>query len=138
MPKIKISSLDRIFSFYIRCRDRWRCQRCGIRYEPPTMSLHCSHFMGRAKKSTRFDPENCQALCYGCHSFLTAHPHEHHRFVLAKLGEKRYHALVLRSNIGGKPDYELIKIWTKRALGKLPLNAHELALAKKNRFLDNA
>lgn len=54
---------DKEFSLYIRGRDG-RCQRCG-----KTENLQCSHFWSRQHSSTRYDPDNCVALCGGCHIF---------------------------------------------------------------------
>ena len=112
--KIKISKLDSAFSNYIRTRDNWQCQRCFTHYASPTSALHCSHFWGRARKSTRFDSKNCIALCHGCHSFFTANPELHRQFYLKRIGQKEYDALMIRANTPGKPDYQLLKIWLSR------------------------
>ena len=120
--KIKISALDSKFSYYIRSRDNWTCQRCLKEYKPPTNGLHNSHFWGRARKSVRFDPKNCQALCHGCHSFFTANPELHRQFYLKKIGEKEYNALMLRANTPGKPDYELLNIWLAKEVKKASSN----------------
>ena len=114
--KIKISKLDSDFSRYIRSRDGWKCQRCQKQYRPPTNGLHCSHFYGRARKSVRFDLENCCALCHGCHSFFTANPELHRQFFFKRLGEKRYNALMIRANTPKKPDREIIRIWLEHEL----------------------
>ena len=98
MGKIKIRTSDRLFSQYIRTRDNWTCQRCGTQYEPPTSALHCSHFMGRGKENTRFDPENADALCYGCHMYFTAHPMEHYDWQVKRKGQEVVDAIKLRSN----------------------------------------
>jgi hypothetical protein len=44
--------------------------------QPPTTSLQCSHFQGRAKLATRFDPDNAFAHCAGCHRYFGANPYE--------------------------------------------------------------
>lgn len=66
--RINLDPNDSLFSKMVRERDGWRCQFCLTQYEPPTKSLQCSHFWGRGMKTTRFDPLNCDALCYGCHA----------------------------------------------------------------------
>ena len=66
--RIKIRLSDKLFSNYIRKRDNYECQRCHKKYQPPTQALHCSHFWGRARENTRFDPDNADSLCYGCHT----------------------------------------------------------------------
>ena len=114
--KIKITGLDKKFSHFIRSRDDWKCQRCFKQYKPPTSGLHNSHFWGRRNKSVRFDPENCIALCYGCHSHFTANPVLHRMFFLRRLGEIRYNALMVRANTPKKPDYEMINLWLSQEL----------------------
>lgn len=116
---IKISPLDKLFSQYIRTRDGWQCQRCFKKYVPPTSGLHNSHFWGRAKKSVRFDPENCCALCCGCHQHLGANPLEHTEWYKKRLGEKRFNALMIKANKPSTPDYEMIRIWVKAKLNEL-------------------
>jgi hypothetical protein len=95
---LKITSADRYFSLCIRQRAGFVCERCGT-FAPPELSkrLDCSHFHGRGKWSVRFDPENCTALCMGCHLYLTAHPVEHVEFIQSKLGPYRFQALAERA-----------------------------------------
>src|SRR5438128_1920797 len=96
--KIRITKLDALFSNQIRSRDNWTCQRCGTKYEPPTSALHCSHFWGRANKATRYDPENCDALCYGCHARWEGNKQGDYRdFKLRRLGVEGYNALEMRA-----------------------------------------
>lgn len=116
MVKIAIDKADRLFSKWIRSRDEWTCQRCSKRYNPPTSALHCSHFMGRGKEATRFEPLNCDAMCYGCHIYLTAHPAEHYEWQLAKKGKKLVDSLVLLSNTYKKKDRKLEAIYWKQKL----------------------
>lgn len=83
---------DREFSQYIRGRDG-RCIRCG-----KTDYLQCSHFWPRANSATRYDPENSDTLCYGCH-YGNARGWEHSKqgeyrnFKITQLGKKRYDEL---------------------------------------------
>lgn len=72
--KAKRDKLDEVFSLLIRTRDRWTCQRCGKVYPEGSQALHCSHFVSRRHMATRFDPGNCAAHCYSCHSYLEDHP----------------------------------------------------------------
>lgn len=62
------------------------------------MGLHCSHFHGRGKWATRFDPDNAEALCYGCHSYMGAHPHLHRERIEDKLGRQLYDNVQERAN----------------------------------------
>ncbi len=94
---IKITPLDKIFSLYIRTKAKWTCERCRRQYVPPTASLQCSHFIGRANQIVRHDEENCDTLCCGCHGYFEQNPHEYRDWKLKKLGETKYWALILRS-----------------------------------------
>lgn len=67
MSGIKETPADLWFSRCVRERSNWTCERCGKHFTPPTQGLHCSHYKGRGSWSTRFDPLNAIALCYGCH-----------------------------------------------------------------------
>jgi hypothetical protein len=88
---------DKVFSEYIRKRDGWVCQRCKKGYDPESstsrMGLHCSHYYGRGNWSTRFEPDNCVSLCYGCHRYLGSHPAEHSDFINNRLKPKRFKRL---------------------------------------------
>lgn len=115
MGKIKIDKADSIFSKYIRTRDDWSCKRCGKYYEPPTSALHNSHFQGRGKENTRYDPENCDALCYGCHRYFTSQPGEHYQWQVEQKGQKKVEELILRSNTYKKKDRKAeVQHWTTR------------------------
>lgn len=96
---MKRSKWDKVFSDAVRTRDKWVCQRCG-KYYPigKRQGLHCSHFYGRAKYSTRFDFDNAESLCYGCHQHLGSHPEKHRQHKIKKIGKKKFYRLTLRSN----------------------------------------
>lgn len=96
---MKRSKWDKVFSDAVRTRDKWSCQRCN-KYYPSgkRQGLHCSHFYGRAKYSTRFDFDNAEALCYGCHQYLGSHPEEHRKHKMIKIGKSTFQKLTLRSN----------------------------------------
>lgn len=96
----KLFPADIAFSAYIRGRDKWTCQRptCGKVYTPPTKALHCSHYFSRGKWATRFDPENCISLCYGCHSYWDkAGKSEYEDYKYEQLGEKAFNGLTVRA-----------------------------------------
>jgi hypothetical protein len=101
---IKRDKADALFSKWIRVRDNWTCQRCLKNYEGHTQGLHCSHFQGRAKESTRFEPLNADALCYGCHQYFTSHPAEHYEWQIKRKGQDVINQLVLLSNTYKKKD----------------------------------
>lgn len=69
LAAIKRTPADDAFSKCIRERANWTCERCGTYFpEGSRGGLDCSHHYGRRHWSTRFDPLNAEALCYGCHS----------------------------------------------------------------------
>ena len=98
--RIKITRLDQYFSLFIRTRDAFTCQRCRKPFAPGAHGLDNSHYIGRANKRTRFDEENCDALCRGCHQFMETHKVTLYReWKIEQLGEERHQALLERSRI---------------------------------------
>ncbi len=116
---MKIDLADKYFSLYIRTRDKWTCQRCNKKYTPPTNALHCSHFQGRAKENTRFNPDNAVALCYGCHQYFTSQPAEHYQWQVNRLGQDKVNQLVVASNTYVKKDRKLQAMLWKQEYEKL-------------------
>lgn len=114
--KVKIDKADNLFSLWVRTRDKWTCQRCGHQYEPPTSALHCSHFKGRGKEATRFEPLNCDALCYGCHRYFTAQPDEHYRWQVERKGQKIIDKLIIQSSLYKRKDRKMEEIYWKARL----------------------
>ena len=87
---------DTKFSIYIRERDKM-CVRCGKKEY-----LQCSHFWARGNSATRYDPDNCDTLCYGCHygnarGWERCKAGAYRDFKLAQLGENRYNELRKRA-----------------------------------------
>jgi len=113
---VKIDAADKAFSLFIRTRDGWNCKRCGKHYEPPTNALQCSHFMGRAKEGTRFEPMNCDALCYGCHQYFTSQPAEHLAWQIEQKGQKMVDQLIVQSNTYKRKDRKLEALIWRQAL----------------------
>lgn len=122
---IKRDPADVWFSRYIRYRDGWQCQRCKTRYAVGSQGLHCSHFWGRARENTRFDPVNCDAMCHGCHAFLTANPELHRAWKLQQLGQVAYDSLMLRANLRCKKDRTLAAIVWKELAAREQLRYEE-------------
>ena len=108
--KIKIDKADQLFSQYIRIRDG-KCLRCKSPVEFNDKGLpvshQASHFQGRGKEATRFDPDNVCTLCMGCHMYFTAHPAEHYQWQEQRLGQKLIDDLILRSNSYVKKDRKM-------------------------------
>lgn len=111
--KIRLDPADVAFSKYVRTKAGWRCVRCN---RPATgQGLHCAHFHARRKESVRFDEENVDALCAGCHKYFTNHYTEHKAWKLEQLGEKKYDLLTLRANTRGDKNRALEKVyWTNK------------------------
>lgn len=85
---------DQEFSKFIRERDG-NCQRCGT-----TENLTCSHFWGRSHKATRYDPNNCVAVCWmPCHKYHWEKEKQgdYRDFMISWLGEEEYAALERRA-----------------------------------------
>jgi hypothetical protein len=93
--KIRRDKLDTLFSIFIRLRAGGKCEYCGGASD----RLECSHFHGRRKIATRFDPDNAAGLCFSCHSYLGEHPNKHAAFFITRLGSERYEALNIRAEI---------------------------------------
>lgn len=105
---LKLRTSDRVFSQYIRLRDG-KCMRCKSPVRTNGKGLpvshQCSHYFGRARENTRFDPENCDTLCGGCHRIWGSDDREAYReFKIEQLGEKGFADLRLRSNMYKKRD----------------------------------
>ena len=90
MGLIKIFPADHWFSKCVRERASWSCERCGVSYVPPTQALHCAHFHSRGSWSTRYDPANALALCYGCHQHTSTHREEHIKLQKSIIGELEF------------------------------------------------
>lgn len=118
--KIKIFKEDQLFSRYIRIRDGWSCQRCHAQHEIGSQGLHNSHYWGRGNWSTRFDPENCDALCFACHRLWGGdYRRDYENFKRKQLGEKRYMQLEIRAHSYAKRDHKLAMIFVRELLKNL-------------------
>lgn len=112
---IKLDPADIAFSRYIRLRDDFTCQRCLKEYDEKAQGLHNSHYFGRGSENTRFDPENCDSLCWGCHQFWGSQDKEAYRdFKIRQLGQKGFDDLVVRSKLKCKKDRKLVAIVWRR------------------------
>jgi hypothetical protein len=122
MPGIKLDPADKAFSQYIRLRDG-ECRRChspvrlNAKGEPVTHQA--SHFQGRGKEATRFDLENVDTLCGGCHMYFTAYPAEHYMWQVNQKGQQTVDQIVLRSNGYKKKDRKMELIIWREALKQL-------------------
>ena|SRR3990167_286321 len=117
--KIKIRPADKLFSEYIRRRDKWTCQNC-LR-KPDKQGLHCSHYWSRGRESVRFEPDNCLSLCFYCHLKLGHGDGRdgYRELMIRRLGEKRFKSLEIQANTYRKKDDKLIILFLKQEIKKL-------------------
>lgn len=121
---IKLDQADRLFSLFIRARDK-KCMCCGRAGRPnkeglPVIGLQASHFWSRKHESTRYDSENCDALCAYCHfRWGGDHRDEYKEFKLTQLGTRRYQLLEFRHNTYQKKDRALAVLQAKELLKTL-------------------
>lgn len=89
---------DALFSRYIRERDGFRCQKCNTHY-PNGKGLEAAHHFVRGRKATRYDPDNCYALCaIPCHHFEDKVDGTWYLgFMQKKLGFEQFQALLAKS-----------------------------------------
>ena len=121
--KVVIDKADKVFSDYIRTRDNWTCVRCK-RHDPVTTeqksALQCSHYFGRARESVRFNEQNADCLCMGCHQFWGSTNREDYRaFKIKQLGQRDFDLLTIEANSYAKKDRKLAYIYWKERLEEL-------------------
>lgn len=117
---MKLDKADTAFSIYIRTRDKWTCQNCGGRYAPGDRGIHCSHYFGRTRESTRFDQINCDALCFHCHEhFDKESPEDHREWKIKRIGEKEFKKLRMRADGYVKKDRKMAYLIAKKLLDNL-------------------
>lgn len=114
----KLRKSDTIYSQWLRKKRGYRCERCKTPYEGGK-GLECSHFYGRARESVRFDEENTDCLCAGCHQYFTANPAEYAEWKERRMGTRAYNALRIRANLPGKRDDKLMEMVFTKLLKEL-------------------
>lgn len=87
------ASADKWFSWAVRERAQWTCEKCGIQFRPPTSQLQCSHLFSRKHNISRWHPDNAFAHCASCHAWLESRPPEFAAWARERLGGKRYEEL---------------------------------------------
>lgn len=108
-PKLWTSAkADKLFSLWVRARDG-KCVRCG-----KTSNLQCSHFWSRQISATRYEPDNCVALCAGCHLYKweIEKQGEYRDFMIWWLGDERYESLRRQSQSIVKRRDAIVKLMT--------------------------
>lgn len=124
---MKIDPADKHFSKYVRLL-RGECARCHSLVElnksGDPVSHQASHFQGRRKEATRFDLENVDCLCGGCHMFFTSMPYEHVQWQIRTKGDNVVNAIIIRSNGYKKKDRKLEAMVWKQAYLDLKAEKH--------------
>ena len=90
MKKETVSSLkkelDKIFSRYIRYRDKGRCFTCRLVRDPKEMQN--GHYVPRQFNSTRYDERNNNCQCYACNMLYGGQPDIYTINLQKKYGKK--------------------------------------------------
>lgn len=93
----KLAKIDTIHSLFIRDRDK-TCQARIARECSGAERLQAAHILPRGYKHVRYDPGNAVALCWRCHGYFTHRPVEWTLWVMKRLGQAGYTALLNRAN----------------------------------------
>lgn len=114
---------DNVFSNYIRDRDNWTCRYCNKNFRDKSGQLHNSHFWGRKHYATRFDPENCIALCFTCHLWELEKEKQgiYRRLMVEWIGQDKYDKLEQKHNLLKSKDEAIgdLMVWIKPYLKDL-------------------
>jgi len=128
MFKVKIDLADTVFSLAVRTRDGWTCVRCGrVFHGKARRNLDCSHFWGRGRENTRFDPENCDALCkIPCHPLWEKDErNDYEAFKIKQLGQAGFDVLRVRAYTYKKKDRKMRLIEAREYLKQVQDENHE-------------
>lgn len=121
--RVKISTLDRHFSFLVRERDGWTCKRCKHSHKRGSQGLHASHYFGRARGSVRWSFSNVDSLCLACHRIWGSDDREAYRmFKIKQLGLDGFHYLELAANRTEKRDPLMVRLWLREEFKVRGLN----------------
>lgn len=116
-----LKKADNIFSEKIRTRDG-KCQFPGCKVNE-FGKLQCSHYIGRATKSTRFDPDNCIALCWLHHFKDKMLGYEYQKQRIEKHGWDGQYTIFMRNLLGTERFNALIERSTLRISQKKAIEA---------------
>jgi len=109
--KSKFSYEDNLWAAAIRRRDNFTCRMCGRK----DRQLNAAHYIGRAKKSVRWDLDNGVLLCSRpCHvQFDLAKRRDRggpsDSWMRDQLGKERYQRLIVRAQLTIHPNREAIR-----------------------------
>lgn len=95
------NKLDRLFSRYVRDRDGNVCITCGKTVGD--QNLDAGHFIGRSRRSLRWDPKNCHSQCsIPCNKLRRGAPAEYALAILDRYGAEELRRLMLRKTLTRK------------------------------------
>jgi len=106
-------------------REQWRgaCRRCG----KPAWLSWC-HYYSRAIHAVRWDLDNTEAFCSGCHLFFDQHPAVFTAWWIEHIGAERHADLVIRAGTAGRrPDLSGIMVALEIELARLLRSGEGLA-----------
>jgi hypothetical protein len=117
-----IKDLDTLTANYIKKLQKYECQRCHTIYKPKSRALTCSHFYKRGYMGTRWDWNNLDAMCWGCHKLIEGDKQEdswYSNFMKKKLGEEGLEMLKFKAHAITKYSYQDIDLMVDLAKSNL-------------------
>tara|TARA_R110002020_G_scaffold5502_5_gene22839 strand:- start:1055 stop:1507 length:453 start_codon:yes stop_codon:yes gene_type:complete len=87
--KTLIKKLDKVFSLYIRERDKC-CVICGSVNQPNN-----GHLFSRRHYATRWDEDNCHQQCYPCNFKHNNDPYPYNSWFIEKYGKDKWDSLYI-------------------------------------------
>lgn len=105
-----VKELDKLFSDYIKKKAKGECMRCTwVRG-----NAGVSHFYSRRIMGLRWDKDNCDWACWGCHHYHLEHFKQpgqfYETYLIKKLGVKGYDKLIMKSGMITKYSTSDIKL----------------------------
>jgi len=116
--KIKRRQADVLFSKYLRKLRNYTCEMC-FRYFPDGHGLEASHFWGRRYEAARFDEENVDVFCVGCHRKMGEEPATYTDWKRNRMGEQAFKLLDVRAHQLKKRDDKIVILTVKALLQDL-------------------
>jgi len=103
-----VRELDKVFSIYIRQRDKDNgCVTCGV--IKPWQEMQNCHFYSRGKISTRWDETNCHSGCYRCNVLLKGNYIKYTIYMIDRYGREYVDELGRKANSNVKIPTPVIK-----------------------------
>ncbi len=101
---MKIDPLDKLFADFVKLKAGGLCEFCG---NPPKSKWGYQNHHGvvhRRYLNTRWEEDNCAAVCLGCHNHLGDFPNTNVEFFKKRIGTKRYEELEIIARTQRKMD----------------------------------